>query len=384
MRRNKAQMWFMDFVIAILIFSLVLISYYTYTTNISKKDTVVMDDLVSDSKTVASSLISPGFPDNWNANTVARIGFTDNNNRIDNAKFSEFNEINYNKSKKLLGTIYNYFLYFVNESGDTQNVEGYCGTGMGEVNITYDIKSAYYYKGPGEEEYLKSFMQNEFKADVYCERSSDCPGAILTDLNSKISSYSFVVMESPELSTGDFNSFKAAAEPYVASGGFLMLGGQLLAAQGKTMLDVTFYKIAGLSQSDKLSTVVRQDEFFNFNVADNIVFTQAYYIASAGASIIDIARFNESDIELIDILDNKIALARWEYGDGNAFFLSDFDADYFQGNFIETLKASAKKWIGAGCLPINIDNIKRGNLVRVDRLVIYKSNQIKMVLYLWN
>lgn len=342
-----------------------------------------MEDIISDAKTVASTLTSKGYPDNWNSNNVVRVGFTDNNNRIDNAKFSEFNEINYNKSKKLLGTIYDYFLYFVNESGDVQNVEGYCGTGMGEVNITYDIKSAYYYKGPGEEEYLKSFMENEFKADIYCERSLDCPGAILADLNNNLNSYSFVVMESPELSTGDFNSFKAAAEPYVANGGFLMLGGQLLAAQGKTMLDATFHKIAGLSQSDKLSTVVREDEFFNFNVADNIIFTQAYYITPAGASITDIARFNESDIELIDILDNKIALARWEYGDGKAFFLSDFDANYFQGNFIETLKASAKKWVGAMCLPFNINNIKRDNLVRVDRLVIYKSNQIKMVLYLW-
>ena len=52
---NKAQMWFMDFVIGIIIFSLVLITYYTYTTNISKQDTSTADDLVLDAKTVVPS-----------------------------------------------------------------------------------------------------------------------------------------------------------------------------------------------------------------------------------------------------------------------------------------------------------------------------------------
>ena len=109
MNNIKAQMWFMDFVIALVIFSFALISYYTYTTNISKQDSSAMDEVISDAKTVSSSFTSGGYPDNWDSSTVTMIGFTDNYNRIDNEKFGEFNKIKYNKTKKLLGTIYDYF-----------------------------------------------------------------------------------------------------------------------------------------------------------------------------------------------------------------------------------------------------------------------------------
>ena len=379
---SKSQAFYSDFVISILIFGVILVMYFTYTTNLSNQDVGLSDDLLTDSKTIVSSLTSEGYPNNWNANNVVRIGFTDNDNRINNEKFGEFMKINYNKSKSLLGTTYEYLLFFVNESGGIRNIEGFCGTGNAEANITFKIDAAYYYRGPGEEEYLKDFMVNEFSADVY--REDGTPNVDDLDaLINNIDNYGFVVMESPELPTNEFNDFKAAAEPYVLGGGFLMLGGQLLSAQGKTMVGATFKKIAGLSASDRLATVVRQDQFFDFNIRDNIVFTQAYYIESAGATLIDIARFNESDIEFEAILDNKIAIARWEYGSGNVFFLSDFDATYFQGNFLENLKTSIGKWVGANCFPINISNIKRENLVKTERLLIYNGDIVRMVLYLW-
>ena len=58
--QRKAQMWFTDFIIGILLFSLVLISYYTYTTNISKQDSSATDNLISNAKSVSSSLTSGG------------------------------------------------------------------------------------------------------------------------------------------------------------------------------------------------------------------------------------------------------------------------------------------------------------------------------------
>ena len=90
-------------------------------------------------------------------------------------------------------------------------------------------------------------------------------------------------------------------------------------------------------------------------------------------------------MEFDDIKANgDIALARWPRGEGKMLFFSDFDADYLAGDFQTILEGSANKWANAVCLPINISNIKRDNLVRIDRLVIYKSDKIKMVLYLWD
>lgn len=384
MKKNnlKAQIWFMDFVIAILIFTFMLIGYYTYTTNISKQDSVAIADLIADAKAISSSSTTGGYPDNWDVNNVVRIGFTDDNNRINNDKFNEFTKINYNKSLKLFGTVYDYFtFFFVNESGDVQNVEGFCGVGHPAVNVTYDINAAYYHK---DETKLRDFMIDNFQADIYKDSPADVE---LNELLNNIDNnkYGLVVIESPEFNTNQFNTVKASIEPWVISGGFFMLSGRPLAAQGGVMLGVKFYKVTGDAGRDKPATVIKEDELIVFDYADQIMFKQVYYIedVSLGSDLIDIARFNESDVEIEDMWDNKIALARWPYGEGKVLFFSDFDATYLAGDFQENLESSTAKWIGARCLPINMINIKRDNLVRVDRLLIYNSKIVKMVLYVW-
>jgi len=271
--RVKAQMWFADFVIASVIASLMVISYYTYTTNLSKEDVGLLDELVADTKTVSSSLTSAGYPANWDTNTVTRIGFTDNYNRIDNDKFGEFVKINYNKSKKLLGTIYDYFLFFVNESGDVQNIEGYCGTGNADALANYDINAAYYYEGDtaGGESFLKSFMEDEFDAVVYCESDPKCSTSLFfSDFLSDINGYDFIVVEHPTWSNSDFNSFEGVADPWVTAGGTLFVGGELGSSQNSNGFGVQFKKISGQSESDRLATVVNEDEFIAFNLEDNI------------------------------------------------------------------------------------------------------------------
>ena len=387
MKITKAQIWFTDFVIGILIFSFALISYYTYTTNISKQDTSAMDQLVTDIKTVSTSLTTEGFPSDWNANTVIRIGFTDNSNRIDNTKFDEFNKIDYNKTKKLLGTIYDYFLFFVNESGDVQNVEGYCGTGLGTVNVSLDINAAYYYENDDGEQFLKSYMvEEEFDAIPYCDGGPKCSDLSFTDFIAEINNYDFVVVEHPAWSTSDFNSFESVANPWLLGGGILFAGGQLPASNQHEAFGVEFNKKSGQSESDRLSTVVNEDEFISFNLADNIIFTQAYYIedVSIGANLKDIARFNGSWIEFDDIKANgDISLARWPRGNGKMLFFSDFDADYLAGDFQTILEGSANKWANAACLPISLTGIDFNNLVKADRMVIHNSKLLKMVLYLW-
>ena len=291
---NKSQIWFTDFAIAIVIFSLTLISYYQYTTNISKQDSSVMVDLISDAKSISSYLTTGGYPTNWNSNNVVRIGFTDNYNRIDNAKFVELTKISYNKSKKLLGTPYDYFLYFINESGDVQNIEGFCGTGNPAVNITYDLNAAYYYEGPGEEEFFKNFMKETFKADVYFNKNRGAsPTEDFDSFISNINSYDFVVVEHPVWSGSEFNQFETAARPWLLLGGTLFVGGEMPAPQSAHAFGVQFKKMSGQSESDRLATVVNEDEYIDFNERDNIIFRQAYYIddVSVGSDLIDIARF---------------------------------------------------------------------------------------------
>lgn len=386
---NKGQMWFMDFAIAMIVFSFALISYYSYTTNISKEDAAIKEGLMSDAKTISSALTSSGYPSNWNSNNVVRAGFTDGNNKMDNTKFAEFAEIKYNRSKKILGIVSDYFLFFANESGEVQNVEGFCGVGSNAVNASYDIKAAYYYEGDtsGGEDYLKSFMEETFHATVYCQSDSKCSTSLFfDDFINDINNYDFIAVEHPTWSSGDFNNFENTAGPWAQSGGILFLGGEIGSSQQSTGLGARFRKISGTSESDRLATVVNEDEFASFNLAENIIFTQAFYVMPDGGTILnDIARLNGTHVEFDDIKANgNIAIARWPYGNGRVFFFSDFDTDYFGGDFLAILQNAAKKWANAKCAPINISNLDVDNLVKVDRIVAHNSNLLKMVAYLWN
>ena len=386
----KSQAFYSDFIISTLIFAVILVIYFAYNTNLSNQDSDALDDLLADSGSISSSFMSQGYPNNWNENNVVRIGFTDDGNRINNAKFNSFVNINYSKSKKLLGTSYDYFMFFLNESGGIKNVEGFCGTGNAEVNITYDISAAYYYQGPGNEDFLKDFMVNELKADVYTEDGTGGIGDYIA-LRDNRDNYGFIVLEAPEWSVGQFNDVDDEYEEWTDNGGLLMISGELVSGNKKPMVGADFEKISGLSSSNERATVVKEDTFLDFDIGDSLSFNQAFHAVypsspadPLASNYINISNFNESDIEFIDILDNKVAISRWEYGDGNVFFFSDFDATYFAGDFQEVLEASTRKWIGAMCLPINISNINREKLVKTERLLIYNDEMVKMVVYLWD
>lgn len=369
---KKTQMWFTDFVIGTLIFTLMLIGYYTYTTNISKQDSLTANDLIADAESVSTTILLAGYPDNWDNTTVRSIGITNDNQRINKTKIINFAELSYNKTKKLLGTIYDYLIFFTNENNTIINVEGICGIGKPEINVTYNIKSAYYYDNSADS-FLKNFMVNTLNADVYSAE----PG--YNDFNtlvSKISDYGFVVIEHPLLPTSTFDNNKEKIENFTANKGLLMLSGEITSGQGKEMVGVKFYKKAGQSISDRNSTVFVEDDFLSFTVGENIVFRQAYYVEnqSDAKNYSEIVKFNQ---------DNKTAVARWSYGNGSVFYFSDFDTSYFSGNFVDKITEAIKKWGNFKCNPINVGNIQYKNFVKIERFVIYNSKPIKMIIYLW-
>jgi hypothetical protein len=384
---KKSQVWITDFAIGLVIFSLVLISYYSYTSNISKQDTNSLVDLIYDSKSIASSLMSQGHPFGWKSNNVTLIGITDGNGKIDKKNFLEFTKLNYNTTKKIFGTTQEYFLFFTNTSGDVQNIEGFCGTGNSLINSSFNLSAAYMYEKPGEEEFLMAFMKNTFDADTYCSKEQSCQGTSLDEFISNINNYQFIVVEHPALSSNDFNDFEAALDPWLNSGGILFMGGQLGSSQQTNGFGVQFKKISGQSESDRLSTTINEDQFVEFSLGDNIIFRQAYYIVDNGPSnnVKDIGRFNGSWIEFDDIKTNgDISLARWDYGSGKILYFSDFDADYFSGDILDILQTSAKVSADAECNSIDISKISTDNLIKTERMVLYNGNILKMIIFNWD
>jgi len=133
---KKAQIWYTDFMIAVLIFVIALVIYYEYITNLSLEDQIVIDELIADAKSISTSLVSGGNPYNWTNETVVRIGITDGNHRIDQAKIDIFSAMNYTKAHRLLGARFNYYIFFENSTNDRINITS--GDAIGLVPSGYN------------------------------------------------------------------------------------------------------------------------------------------------------------------------------------------------------------------------------------------------------
>ncbi|MBI2647563.1 hypothetical protein HYW99_03730 [Candidatus Woesearchaeota archaeon] len=218
-------------------------------------------------------------------------------------------------------------------------------------------------------------MTDTFKADVYFD---DNPSNLndIDSLISNLSKYRFLVLEHPLLTASKYSQYKDELENYSSTGSLLMISGELTTSQGSNLVGSDFYKKSGQSESDRNSTVNASDEYLSLIAGENIVFSQAYYVenTSTALNFFIIASFN---------LDNKNAIAKWQYGNGTVYSFSDFSVSYFNGNFVNVIEEAAKALVQGTCNPINITGIDVNNLVKTERYLIYNSKVVKMVVYVW-
>ena len=371
---SKSQAWFMDFAIALLLFTFTMVVYFSYTSNIQNQQGSNVDLLLKDATSISNSLVLAGYPDNWNNATVIRIGIA-NGQKVNSTKLKAFKQMNYSITKKRRGTYYDFFAYFVNEKGEVLNINTVCGVGYPLINTTYNIKSAYYYSDAGDA-FMLSFMRDTFKSDIYFgDNPSD--NNDIDSLKSNISKYQFLMMEHPLLPTSVYNDVKDEINNFSSTGGLFMISGELTTAQGKELVGADFFKKAGQSQSDRNSTVNNTDEFLTLSVGENIVFAQAYYVENKSEAIgfKQIATFNK---------DGKNALSKWKYGNGTVYFFSDFDVSLFNGDFLGKVQEAVQGFIQGTCNPINISAaISPRDLVKTERYLAYQSKPVKMIVYAW-
>ena len=112
--------------------------YYKNITNLSDQDEELLDDLLIDAKLISNSLMSSGYQTNWNSDNVERIGITDNN-RVSESKLAEFSKISYKESKKLFGTVYDFYVFFTDRDNNVvqinSSLEGIGKPGVNSTNI---------------------------------------------------------------------------------------------------------------------------------------------------------------------------------------------------------------------------------------------------------
>jgi hypothetical protein len=139
-KKNKyGQAWGVDLMVAMIIFSVGIIVFLIYSVNYSRDMKENYEVLAYEGKIVSDSILSEGYPVEWNSENVVRIGIL-SENKIDQNKLDEFYnlaQMNYTLTKRLLNTRHNYyFLVEGNITVNSEEVEGFGEPGINSNNIS--------------------------------------------------------------------------------------------------------------------------------------------------------------------------------------------------------------------------------------------------------
>lgn len=163
MKPKKAQAWGTDLAIAFIIFSFAIIFFYFYSFNYSNETEDILELLTYEGNFIADSLLSPGYPNPWQESNVIEIGIT-TDGKIDQTKlntFYEFTQNDYERTKRIFGTKYDY--YFFMEDPINSTLEGIGKPGINSTNIAAQnlmkITRFTIYKNKPTTAYLYVFQQ---------------------------------------------------------------------------------------------------------------------------------------------------------------------------------------------------------------------------------
>ncbi|MFH1063866.1 MAG: hypothetical protein V1729_02180 [Candidatus Woesearchaeota archaeon] len=108
---RKAQVWYTDFMVGVLIFVVVMSSYFYYVEHTQHSDDNLMTTLLSEGKTISSTLVAQGYPAGWTTVNVTNVGLTDGGARMNLTKLSNFNSWSYEERRGYIHTTKDYYFY---------------------------------------------------------------------------------------------------------------------------------------------------------------------------------------------------------------------------------------------------------------------------------
>ena len=132
---EKAQAWGFDLMIATVIFLGALLALFIYTLNLPSEREESFKNLAYEGKLITDSLLTEGYPANWDENTVVRIGIL-SDGKVNDTKLLMFRDLvlsDYVKTKTLFNVADDYYVYFLNEvMANNQPI-----TGIGQPAINH-------------------------------------------------------------------------------------------------------------------------------------------------------------------------------------------------------------------------------------------------------
>jgi len=121
---RKAQIFFIDFLIAIMIFSIIVFLYYSYYGNLIQDPEGVLEEMILDAKGISTSLMSTGLPAGWKATNVQRIGLTENNFRLNKTKLNSFVNLSYANATRTMSTRFEVYFFLEDENSTRSYIFG--------------------------------------------------------------------------------------------------------------------------------------------------------------------------------------------------------------------------------------------------------------------
>ncbi|MEM4625783.1 MAG: hypothetical protein QXJ28_03410 [Candidatus Pacearchaeota archaeon] len=134
---KKSQVWGIDLLVAIMIFTLGIFFAYLYALNYYSESKSIIEELSYEGFLISSILLSEGSPSNWNYNNFNTIGITDSG-RINQTKLDYLSNISYPLMKKGLRARNNFFINF---TGMKINGEYVGGIGKEPTNFKNLVKT---------------------------------------------------------------------------------------------------------------------------------------------------------------------------------------------------------------------------------------------------
>lgn len=143
---KKAQFWYADFLIGLLILVFISILFIKTITDLNTKEDTIQN-LLNDGISISNSFMSKGYlSDQW-VNTQGRIGIADNG-KINNIDFNNLKALNYKTSKTLLGVSNDYAIYIEYTDGSISDWYSKPGifsiSGINSDSIIKVTRFAYY------------------------------------------------------------------------------------------------------------------------------------------------------------------------------------------------------------------------------------------------
>lgn len=364
---RRGQVWSLDFTLGFLLFLLTLLLVLSVLArNLLTDDT--FDELLESSDALSSKLLGTGYPSDWRDDVIS-IGLL-TNDALSMRKAERFASLaaeEYDRTKSLLDTPYDYSVIFYEPNGTILPVGTACAIGsdkMSEQKTTsMERKRILYYHGsnPG---------QNQLEATVIALN-----GSVETDPEAFFDRLAtgkdeIAILEEPQLSDTLPPYNKASLlESFVENGGTLLLIGNVTLPVFN--LDLTFH------EDTPRATGNHADQLLNFSNTTLQDLGAAFTIAESGQRRFEsLASFNDS----------AILAAHFTFGDGDVFYLGTLDGVVNETGetVLERVAAGinqTSRLVVAHCQAVTPP--KSNQYVTVRRLVAYRGRVLLMRLDLW-